>query len=92
MSGVDQSFDHLEDSLRRESVGDEAHKNLFVLAEELEAKDAEKYKKIILRCRNGHYHDFATKAAFPKLDMHTDLLEVGLVDVDKRMQDGDFDS
>lgn len=81
-----------EKVMRRDTLGDDAHKALFALAAELETKDSIKYAKIIQRCRSGHYHDFATKAAFPKMDMHKDLLEVGLNDVDKRMQDGDFDS
>lgn len=81
-----------EEEMRRDSIGDDAHKASFALANELEAKDPAKYAKVIKRCRNGHYHDFATKVAFPKMDMHTDLLSVGLTDVDERMQEGDFDS
>jgi hypothetical protein len=85
-------FDKLEEDMRRDSVGDEAHQKLFKLANDLEAIDPIKYKQIIQRCRNGHYHDFATKVATPKMEMHVDLLAVGLTDVDKRMQDGEFDS
>lgn len=92
MNVSDSDFDKLEDTLRLDSVGDDAHKKLFALADELEAKDDDKYKNIIERCRNGYYHDFATKASFPKMDMHKDLLEAGLDDVDERMQDGEFDS
>lgn len=84
--------DAWEEEKRRETVGDDAHKALFALANELEAKDPSKYAKVIERCRNGHYHDFATKCASPKIEMHHDLLEVGLIEVDKRMQNGDFDS
>lgn len=84
--------DAWEEEKRAETVGDDAHKALFKLADELEAKDSAKYQKIIKRCRNGHYHDFASKAATPKMDMHRDLLEVGLIDVDRRMQNGEFDS
>jgi hypothetical protein len=84
--------DAWEEEKRTETVGDDAHKALFALAEELEVKDPAKYAKVIKRCRNGHYHDFASKIASPKMEMHKDLLEVGLTDVDKRMQDGDFDS
>lgn len=84
--------DKFEEEMRRETVGDDAHKALFALADELVAKDPVKYAKIIKRCRNGHYHDFATKAATPKMDMHHDLLEAGLTEVDQRMQNGDFDS
>lgn len=88
----DRIFDKLEDEWRKETVGDEAHQALFALADDLELKDPEKYKNIIQRCRNGHYHDFATKVATPKMDMHMDLLDAGLDDVDKRMQEGEFDS
>lgn len=84
--------DRFEEEMRRDTVGDDAHKALFALADELEAKDKAKYAQIIERCRNGHYHDFATKVAFPKMDMHKDLLVAGLTDVDERMQDGEFDS
>jgi hypothetical protein len=89
---LNKAMDGLETEWRKDTVGDDAHKALFALATELETKDPAKYAKIITRCRNGHYHDFATKASFPKMDMHTDLLEAGLVDIDKRMQNGDFDS
>lgn len=92
MSKTDEFFDEFEGKMRTDTVGDQAHKNLFALAKELEAKDPVKYKKIIERCRNGHYHDFATQVATPKMEMHQDLLEAGLVDVDQRMQDGEFDS
>lgn len=89
---LDEYFDEFEKYMRNETIGDSAHLALFKLAEELESKDAEKYAKIIKRCRNGHYHDFATKVATPKMDMHRDLLEVGLTDIDEKMQNGDYDS
>lgn len=89
---VDEAFDKFEDDMRSNTVGDEAHLKLFALADELEAKDPLKYKLIIHRCRTGYYHDFATKVAAPKMEMHKDLLELGLTDVDARMQDGEFDS
>lgn len=89
---IDDAFDEFEDKMRNDTIGDEAHTKLFALADELEAKDPIKYKKIIHRCRTGYYHDFATKIAAPKMEMHKDLLEVGLTDIDNRMQDGEFDS
>lgn len=92
MNTPDEVFDELEDEWRKDTIGDKAHQKLFALADELEKKDPVKYEKIIKRCRNGHYHDFATKVATPKMDMHTDLLAVGLTDIDKQMQDGEFDS
>ena len=85
-------FDEFERYMRHETIGDQAHLALFQLANELESEDPDRYKKIIKRCRNGHYHDFATKIAMPKMEMHRDLLEVGLVSVDERMQNGEFDS
>lgn len=84
--------DAWEAKQRKETVGDDAHKALFALADTLTAKDPKKYAKIIVRCRTGDYHDFASKATFPKMEMHQDLLEVGLIDIDKRMQYGEFDS
>lgn len=92
MNIPDEIFDKFESKMRHDTIGDEAHVKLFSLADELEAKDPVKYKKIIERCRNGHYHDFATKLAAPKMQMHKDLLEVGLSDVDQRMIDGEYDS
>ena len=92
MKIADEVFDKFEEQLRQETIGDPAHMKLFALAKELETKDPVKYKKITERCRNGHYHDFATRIAAPKTEMHVDLLEVGLKDVDERMQDGEFDS
>jgi hypothetical protein len=89
---LDEAFDKFEDTMRKDTIGDEAHQKLFAVADELEAKDPVKYKEIIERCRNGHYHDFATKVAFPKMEMHTDLLAAGLNDVDERIQNGEFDS
>lgn len=85
-------FDKWEQDMRLETVGDQAHHALFKLAHDLEAKNPIKYKKIIERCKNGHYHDFATDVANPKMEMHTDLLGAGLTDIDQRMQDGEFDS
>lgn len=93
MTGIlDDAFDKFEETMRKDTIGDEAHQKLFALADELEAKDPVKYKLIIHRCRTGHYHDFATKVAAPKMEMHHDLLAVGLTEVDARMQDGEFDS
>lgn len=89
---IDNALDEFEDKMRTDTVGDEAHKNLFALAADLEKKDPVKYAKIIKRCCDGHYHDFATKVATPKMAMHMDLLEVGLTDIDQRMQNGEFDS
>lgn len=62
------------------------------LAKELELRDKTKYAKVIARCRDGSYLDFSSPLATPKMQMHADLLEVGLTDVDKRMQDGEFDT
>lgn len=84
--------DAWEEEKRRETVGDDAHKALFSLANELEAEDPIKYEMIIERCRNGHYHDFASTVAAPKMEMHQDLLALGLTIIDKRMQNGEFDS
>ncbi len=84
--------DAWEEKMRKQTVGDDAHGALFKLADELTAKDYKKYAKVIVRCRNGHYHDFASTSVTPKMDMHRDLLEIGLTDIDARMQDGEFDS
>jgi hypothetical protein len=89
---LNAALDKFEEKMRRDTIGDNAHKALFALADKLEAIDPVKYALIIKRCRSGHYHDFATQSPTPKMDMHTDLLAVGLSDIDQQMQDGDFDS
>lgn len=68
------------------------HDKLLKVADELEQKDATKYATVIERCRNGDYLDFGSQHATPKMLMHKDLLEVGLTEIDQRMQDGDFDT
>lgn len=92
MTQVDEVFNQFEGEMNAATKGDKAHRNLYAVADELEAKDPQKYAKIIDRCRSGYYHDFASLEAFPKMEMHKDLLALGLTEIDQRMQDGDFDS
>lgn len=92
MKDIPDVFSSFEGDMNAATKNDQAHRNLYALADELEAKDKAKYAKIIDRCRSGYYHDFASLEAFPKMRMHQDLLDAGLSDVDQRMQDGEFDS
>ena len=50
-----------------------------------------KVRAIIEKAESGYYHDFDTPIATPKIQLHTDLLDAGLVEIDKKMQDGDYD-
>jgi len=50
-----------------------------------------KVKKIIENARHGYYHDFDTPIATPKTQLHLDLLDAGLTEIDKKMQNGDYD-
>lgn len=48
-------------------------------------------KVMIQLAKKGHYHDFDTELATPKMALHKDLLSVGLTDIDQKMQNGDYD-
>ncbi len=50
-----------------------------------------KVRAIIEKAESGYYHDFDTPIATPKMQLHTDLLDAGLVEIDKKMQNGDYD-
>ena len=50
-----------------------------------------KVKEIIEKARRGYYHDFDTPIATPKIQLHLDLLDAGLTEIDKKMQNGDYD-
>jgi len=50
-----------------------------------------KVKTIIKNAKDGYYHDFDTLIATPKIQLHFDLLDAGLVEIDKKMQNGDYD-
>lgn len=92
MSNLDEQFDEMLDNLAKDTENDQAQKNLLKLADDLEARDKVKYAKVIERCRDYSYHDFNSELDAPKMAMHIDLLAVGLVSEDQRMQDGEFDS
>jgi len=47
--------------------------------------------KMISRAQRGYYHDFETELAAPKMQLHKDLLSLGLDELDKKMQQGAYD-
>lgn len=50
-----------------------------------------KYTKIIDRCRDGSYHDFATELATPKMEMINDLRDAHLNHDAQNVMNGDYD-
>lgn len=50
-----------------------------------------KIPAIIQKAKEGYYHDFQTPIATPKIQLHQDLLDAGLENLDKKMQNGDYD-
>lgn len=59
---------------------------------ELNTKNYERgIKAIIAYAKIGYYHDFITPLGAPKIELHTHLLQMGLGDIDKKMQNGDYD-
>lgn len=47
---------------------------------------------IIAKAKQGHYHDFASKLATPKMQLVTDLRQAGLEDIAKDVMNGLYDS
>lgn len=47
--------------------------------------------EIVERAKTGYYHDFDSELPAPKMQLHADLLEAGLVEIDQKMQNGDYD-
>lgn len=50
-----------------------------------------KIKTIIEKAKRGVYHDFKSDLATPKMQLHFDLLDADLVEIDQKMQAGDYD-
>lgn len=50
-----------------------------------------KVRAIIEKAKDGFYHDFDTLIATPKMQLHLDLLDAGLNQIDQKMQNGDYD-
>lgn len=51
-----------------------------------------KLNAIIKKAKEGFYHDFDTPIATPKMQLHFDLLDAGLTQIDHKMQNGDYDN
>lgn len=50
-----------------------------------------KIMRIVRNAERGMYHDFDSELATPKMQLHVDLLAAGLTEIDKKMQNGDYD-
>lgn len=44
------------------------------------------------RAAMGYYHDFESELAYPKIQLHLDLLEFGFTDLDTKLQKGEYDN
>lgn len=61
------------------------------LKQKLPTEQANAIAEIMMRAESGYYHDFDATIAAPKIQLHMDLLAVSLDDIDKKMQNGDYD-
>jgi hypothetical protein len=61
------------------------------LATRLERENAALYAKVINRCLSGAYGDFTSDFATPKMQMVTDLREVGLDSIAQDVINGKYD-
>lgn len=68
-------------------------KDLQPYLKKFENQSVKKKKLFALmeRAQQGYYHDFDTPLAAPKMQLHQDLLELGLTVQDRKMQNGDYD-
>ena len=60
------------------------------LAAALEELDPPVSDKMIRRARRGEYSDFESDSATPKVDLHTELVELGYTDLANRVVAGEF--
>ncbi len=58
----------------------------------LTRRKVERIAEIIRKAKLGYYTDFASPLPAPKIALHQDLLAAGLFDIDKKMQNGDYDN
>lgn len=62
------------------------------LVRDLEAKPADPVRdQIIKRAKAGHYHDFDTSLATPKVTLYKHLLSAGFPDLAQKVKDGAYD-
>lgn len=65
--------------------------NELALSVLLSEEEKAKIPAIIEKAKKGYYHDFESEIATPKTQLHIDLLEAGLPELDRRMQSGMYD-
>jgi hypothetical protein len=59
---------------------------------DLETKEPNHWRDLLIRrARGGHYHDFETQLAHPKLTLYKHLLQAGYDDLAQKVRDGAYD-
>lgn len=48
-------------------------------------------KVLIKMAKAGRYHDFESDYAAPKMQLHKELVAIGLTEIDQKMINGDYD-
>jgi hypothetical protein len=62
------------------------------LAHDLEQKPQHYLRDVLIkRAKAGHYHDFETELATPKLTLYKHLLNAGYPDLAQKVRDGGYD-
>lgn len=62
------------------------------LVADLEAKPQSLLRdRLINKARAGHYHDFDTELATPKVTLYKELLGLGYADLAQKVKDGGYD-
>lgn len=84
---INKAFEKFVDELSNRPIDPK----FFTLAAKLEELNENKYKRIILHCREGVYDDYVTQVACPKIQMVGDLRTVGLNDLADKVIDGEYD-
>jgi len=59
--------------------------------ENLTDSQIEQVDDIIVKAKEGHYHDSESELPAPKAQLIEDLQEVGLEEIAQRVEDGDYD-
>ncbi len=62
-----------------------------VLEASLTRKNKTAVRRIMVKAKQGHYHDFKSNMMMPKVTLIRDLQQVGLVEIADRVRDGEFD-
>lgn len=66
-------------------------KNELVKRRDLTDEQVEQIHSIIELAKEGHYHDFQSDIAMPKMQLIEDLREAGLTELVQKVADGVYD-